>query len=89
MVREGDMLDVDEVASHLSIELIGIVADDDEVIKSSHNGEPVAHNPNNQASIAYRNIARRILGESVPLQQPDQQQETIFTKFKRFIGISR
>lgn len=89
MVREGDMLDVDEVASHLSIELIGIVADDDEVIKSSHNGEPVAHNPNNQASIAYRNIARRILGESVPLQQLDQQQETIFTKFKRFIGISR
>jgi septum site-determining protein MinD len=89
MVKEGDMLDVDEVAAHLSIELIGIVADDDEVIKSSHKGEPVAHNPNNRASIAYRNIARRILGESVPLQHLDQQEETFFTKFKRFIGMSR
>ncbi|OLN23488.1 septum site-determining protein MinD [Domibacillus antri] len=89
MVKEGDMLDVDEVAAHLSIELIGIVADDDEVIKSSHNGEPVAHNPNNRASIAYRNIARRILGESVPLQQLDQEKETFLTKFKRFIGMGR
>jgi septum site-determining protein MinD len=89
MVKEGDMLDVDEVAAHLSIELIGIVADDDEVIKSSHNGEPVAHNPNNRASIAYRNIARRILGESVPLQPLDQEKDTFFTKFKRFIGMSR
>ncbi|MEM1502305.1 septum site-determining protein MinD [Domibacillus sp. 8LH] len=89
MVKEGDMLDVDEVAAHLSIELIGIVADDDEVIKSSHNGEPVAHNPNNRASIAYRNIARRILGESVPLQPLEQEKDTFFTKFKRFIGMSR
>ncbi|WP_046173957.1 septum site-determining protein MinD [Domibacillus indicus] len=89
MVKEGDMLDVDEVAAHLSIELIGIVADDDEVIKSSHNGEPVAHNPNNRASIAYRNIARRILGESVPLQALEPEKDTFFTKFKRFIGMSR
>ncbi|OES44242.1 septum site-determining protein MinD [Domibacillus iocasae] len=89
MVKEGDMLDVDEVAAHLSIELIGIVADDDEVIKSSHNGEPVAHNPNNRASIAYRNIARRILGESVPLQHLEPEKDTFFTKFKRFIGMSR
>jgi septum site-determining protein MinD len=89
MVKEGDMLDVDEVAAHLSIELIGIVADDDEVIKSSHNGEPVAHNPNNRASIAYRNIARRILGESVPLQLLEPEKDTFFTKFKRFIGMSR
>ncbi|WP_050181228.1 septum site-determining protein MinD [Domibacillus robiginosus] len=89
MVKEGDMLDVDEVAAHLSIELIGIVADDDEVIKSSHNGEPVAHNPNNRASIAYRNIARRILGESVPLQPLEQEKDTFFTKFKRFIGMGR
>ncbi|MCI2254403.1 septum site-determining protein MinD [Domibacillus sp. PGB-M46] len=88
MVKEGDMLDVDEVAAHLSIELIGIVADDDEVIKSSHNGEPVAHNPNNRASIAYRNIARRILGESVPLQPLEQEKDTFFTKLKRFIGMS-
>ena len=69
MMKNGEMLDVDEVTTHLSIDLIGIVADDDEVIKASNSGEPIVLNPNSKASIAYRNIARRILGESIPLQQ--------------------
>ncbi|PAQ16353.1 septum site-determining protein MinD [Bacillaceae bacterium SAOS 7] len=87
MMQQGDMLDVDEVATHLSIELIGIVIDDEEVIKSSHNGEPITHNPNNRASIAYRNIARRILGESVPLQPLDEGKEGLFTRFKNFFSV--
>ncbi len=87
MMQQGDMLDVDEVATHLSIELIGIVIDDEEVIKSSHNGEPITHNPNNRASIAYRNIARRILGESVPLQPLDEGKEGFFTRFKNFFSV--
>jgi len=77
MMKNGDMLDVDEVTTHLSIDLIGIVADDDEVIKASNHGEPIAHNPNSKASIAYRNIARRILGESVPLQPLEDQDHSI------------
>jgi len=86
MVKNGDMLDIDEIAMHLSIDLIGIVADDDEVIKASNHGEPIVLNPNSRASIAYRNIARRILGESVPLQQLEQQQEGVFARFKKFFG---
>ena len=81
------MLDVDEVTTHLSIDLIGIVADDEEVIKASNHGEPIALNPNSKASIAYRNIARRILGESVPLQVLDAEDKGIFTKLKRFFGV--
>lgn len=86
MVKNGDMLDIDEIALHLSIDLIGIVADDDEVIKASNHGEPIVLNPNSRASIAYRNIARRILGESIPLQQLEQQQVGMFAKFKKFFG---
>ncbi len=86
MMKEGDMLDVDEVATHLSIELIGIVADDDEVIQSSHQGHPIAHNPNSKVSIAYRNIARRILGESVPLQHLEDPKDGFLTKLKKFFG---
>ena len=85
MMKNGDMLDVDEVTQHLSIELIGIVADDDEVIKASNHGEPIALNPNNKASIAYRNIARRILGESIPLQPLEDANKGVFTKLKKFL----
>lgn len=84
LMKNGDTLDVDEVIQHLSIELIGIVADDDEVIKASNNGEPVVMDPNNKASIAYRNIARRVLGESVPLQSFEEENKGVFAKIKSF-----
>lgn len=87
MMKSGDMLDVDEITAHLSIELIGIVADDEEVIKASNHGEPIALNPNSKASIAYRNIARRILGESIPLQPLEDQNKSVFGKIKKFFGV--
>ncbi|KKI92308.1 cell division inhibitor MinD [Bacillus sp. SA1-12] len=87
LVKNGDMLDVDEIVTHLSIDLIGIVADDDNVIKASNNGEPIAMDPNNRAAIAYRNIARRILGESVPLQSLEEQHKGVLTRLKKFFGV--
>ncbi|WP_071395908.1 septum site-determining protein MinD [Bacillus tuaregi] len=87
MMKSGDTLDVDEVTNHLSIELIGIVADDDEVIKASNSGEPIVLNPNSRASIAYRNIARRILGESIPLQTLEPESTGVFKKLKKFFGV--
>lgn len=87
MMKSGDMLDVDEITNHLSIELIGIVIDDDEVIKASNHGEPIVLNPNNKASIAYRNIARRILGESIPLQPLEDIEKGVFTRLKKFFGV--
>ncbi|WP_409270799.1 septum site-determining protein MinD [Neobacillus sp. SCS-31] len=87
MMRNGETMDVDDITEHLSIELLGIVADDDEVIKASHYGEPIAMNPNSKASIAYRNIARRILGESIPLQQLEEENKGVLSKIKKFFGV--
>jgi septum site-determining protein MinD len=87
MVKSGDMLDIDEIVMHLSIDLIGIIADDENVIKASNNGEPIVLDPTSKASIAYRNIARRILGESVPLQPLEEEQKSVFTRIKKFFGV--
>ncbi|WP_227936718.1 septum site-determining protein MinD [Alkalihalobacillus deserti] len=86
MMKNGDMLDVDEIASILAIDLIGIVVDDDEVIKHSNKGEPIALHTTSKASIAYRNIARRILGETVPLMSLDEQ-KGMFAKLKSFFSV--
>ncbi len=88
MMKTGDMLTVDEIIQVLAIDLLGIVADDDEVIKASNHGEPVAFHPNTKASISYRNIARRILGESVPLQSFEEE-KGMFAKVKKFFGGGR
>ena len=47
MMNDGDMMDVDEITHHLSIKLIGIVFDDDEVISYSNKGEPIVLNEKN------------------------------------------
>lgn len=86
MMKDGDMLHIDDIVQILSIDLLGIVIDSDDVIKASNNGEPVALHPNNKASIAYRNIARRILGETVPLQSLDDS-TGMFQRMKKFFGI--
>lgn len=86
MLKSGEMLDIDEITTHLSIDLLGIVADDDQVIKASNQGEPIALDPNNRASIAYRNIARRILGESVPLNPLEDQPKGFMAKLKKIFA---
>ncbi|MFD1886401.1 septum site-determining protein MinD [Paenibacillus wenxiniae] len=86
MVKSGDMLDIDEVLQVLNIDLLGVVPDDELVIKASNSGEPTVMNPDSKAAIAYRNIARRILGDTVPLMPLDQKDST-FSRFKKFFGM--
>jgi len=66
MVRRGDMLDTPDVIEILAVELIGIVPEDEAIIISTNKGVPVALDNKGQASLAFRNIARRLLGEDVP-----------------------
>lgn len=86
MVESGDMLDIEDIVQVLSIDLIGIVVDDDKVIQASNSGEPIALHPDTNASIAYRNIARRILGKPVPLQTLDDK-KGVMHKIKSFFGM--
>jgi septum site-determining protein MinD len=66
MIRRGDMLDVSDVLEILRIDLVGIVPEDEHIIVSTNRGSPVAHEPAVPAAQAFRNIARRLLGEDVP-----------------------
>lgn len=86
MTQSGDMLDVEDVVSMLSVDPIGYVPDDEEVIKHLNLREPVAMNHEAKAGIAYRNIARRMLGDSVPFLNMDEP-EGFFKKVKRLFGM--
>lgn len=67
MVKKGDMMDIDDIIDILSIDLLGIIPEDEYIIISTNRGEPAVANPVSIASIAYKNIVRRLLGENVPL----------------------
>jgi septum site-determining protein MinD len=86
MMKSGDMLEIEDICQVLAIDLIGIVPDDEHVIRAANLGEPTVMNVNSRAAIAYRNIARRILGETVPLSQLEEK-SGMFRKVKKFLGM--
>ena len=66
MVSRGDMMSIEDVVDILSINLIGAVPDDENVVISTNQGEPLVGDAS-LAGQAYMNICRRIIGEEVPL----------------------
>lgn len=73
MIQTNDMMGVDDILDILSINLLGIVPEDVDIIVSTNKGEPIVNmEGNTKASIAYKNIAARILGEEVPFMDLDE-----------------
>ncbi len=85
MVKTNDMMGVDDVIQILSAELIGIIPEDSEIITSTNKGEPVVNDENSLAGRAYRNVARRIIGEDVPFIDFENEAK-MSTKIKKFFS---
>lgn len=66
MVREGNMLSVDDMLDILAIQLLGVVPDDEAVVISTNKGEPLVYKGDTLAAKAYKNIVNRIKGQEVP-----------------------
>ncbi len=73
MVARGDMMSQEDVIDILAIDLLGIVPDDEAIITSTNRGEPAVYDKSSRAGLAYNNIARRILGEQVPLMDLEER----------------
>jgi len=72
MVKREDMLGVDDIAEILGLPVIGIVPEDDNILVSTNVGEPIViRKERTAAGEEFRNIARRIRGEAVPLPDLD------------------
>lgn len=68
-VRRQDMLSAEDVEEILTTEIIGIVPEDESILTSTNKGVPVVLNGRGPAANAYRDIARRLTGEDLPLQK--------------------
>lgn len=88
MVKEGNMMNKDDVLEILAIPLIGMVPDSEDVIVSANRGMPAAFDDKSIVGESYRRIARRITGEQgvpfVATEEPD----TIWTTMKRWMGLA-
>ncbi len=83
MVARGDMLAIEDVLEILAVKLLGIVPDDESIVVSTNRGEPAVLG-RSRAGEAYRNIARRLLGEEVPFM--DFGENGLFGRLKRLLA---
>ncbi|WP_288730088.1 septum site-determining protein MinD [uncultured Fusobacterium sp.] len=65
MVKENNMLSVEDMLDILAIALIGVVPDDESIVISTNKGEPLVYKGETLAAKAYRNIVERIEGKEV------------------------
>jgi septum site-determining protein MinD len=87
MVRNQEMLGVEDVQEVLgnSVKLIGIVPDDESIITSTNRGEPASLSESSTAGQAYRNIARRLRGETVPFLNLEEK-KGLLDRLKQIFG---
>ncbi len=92
MMANQEMLSVDEITEMLALPLLGLVVEDQQVIVSTNRGEPLtlgeAASP---AARGYRNIARRLDGENVPLLDPTKERRglraRLMNKLRQTTGL--
>jgi septum site-determining protein MinD len=67
----ADMLTIEDVLDILSIPLLGVIPESREVLRASNIGTPVTlANPASAPARAYRDAARRLAGELLPMTVP-------------------
>ena len=82
--ERGDMLKVDDVLEILSIPLLGIIPESEEVLKASNLGAPVTlNNPMSAPARAYRDAVRRLRGEAVDMAVPSDRRGLFGRLFSR------
>ena len=80
----GDMLSIDDVRDILSIPLLGIIPESEDILRASNLGAPVTmSNGVSLASRAYRDAARRLAGETVPMVFADEKKTLLNRLFGR------
>ena len=83
MVKNGDMMSTGDIISLLSVPLLGVVPESEEVVISTNRGTPLVHDRGSKAGIAFQKIAARLNGEEIPFD--DGRRQGFMGLMKRFI----
>lgn len=82
-VSRGDMLCMEDVLEILCIPLLGVIPEDQSVLRASNQGEPVILDTKSNAGKAYDDTVRRLLGEDHPYRFIEEEKKSFL---KRLLG---
>ncbi|PPI86769.1 septum site-determining protein MinD [Candidatus Pantoea edessiphila] len=79
-VNNGDMLSMQDVVEILHIPIIGVIPEDQSVLRASNKGEPVILDTKSCAGQAYEDTVKRLLGESIPFRFIAEEKKGFFKR---------
>ncbi|CAI0769801.1 septum site-determining protein MinD [Serratia entomophila] len=82
-VSRGDMLSMEDVLDILRIPLVGVIPEDQSVLRASNQGEPVILDAESDAGKAYDDTVSRLLGEERPFRFIEEEKKGFL---KRLFG---
>ncbi len=82
LIKKGAQLTVDEIIELLAVDFLGAVAESEEVQMAASLGKSAMKNKKDAAFKEYINIAKRLLGEKIPVQK-FAGSKNIFAKGRR------
>lgn len=82
-VSRGDMLSMEDVLEILRIKLVGVIPEDQSVLRASNRGELVILDINADAGKAYADTVERLLGEERPFRFIEEEKKGFL---KRLFG---
>ena len=81
-----EMLSIEDVQSILSLPLLGIVLEDEQVIISTNRGEPLTlSDSRSPAKKCYINVSQRLSGLDIPIIDPKDESNGLRNKFMRLM----
>ncbi len=82
-VERGEMLAIDDVLEILSIPLLGVIPEDQAVLRASNLGQPVVMDNESQPGQAYGDAVGRFLGEEIPHRFIKREKKGLFGRMFR------
>ena len=77
MIKKGEIMDIEDIVELLSIDLIGVIPDDEYIITQTNKGEPAVSNKKSPSGRGYLEIAQRIMGENIEITIPGRNENII------------
>ena len=86
LVKKGKMLSVEDVNAILRLPLLGVIADEPEIIVTTNRGEPIALRKDGVTAAAYHAIAAKIAGEDVAAPTVEIKETGFFGRLGALFG---
>lgn len=88
LIKHGDMMTTEDILSLLSVKLLGLVPEDENIVISTNRGIPVVHETRSGSGTAFRRIAAILDGEDLPMAELVYK-SGLFGRIRKFVSFGK